>query len=381
MKILAVDIGTGTQDIFLFDSRFSPENGFKMVMPSATMMVRRKIKEATTNRKPILLTGEIMGGGPSSWAAEAHQKSGLPVYATPSAARSFNDDLDLVKEMGISIVSEDEAEKLPSDICRIEMKDFDIRIISSALANFGVSIADVDVVAIAVFDHGNAPRGISDRKFRFDYLDSRIRQENRLSAFAYPSYQLPADLTRMQAVANSCRGIECPVVIMDTAPAAILGTLFDPKVSNRERNMIVNIGNFHTLAFRMGAGRIEGVFEHHTGFLNCGKLDSILISLANGKLNNEMIFADHGHGALIYTDGDFPLDDPDFNIVVTGPRRNLLSRSKLKPYFAVPFGDMMLAGCFGLLAATADLLPQFSTEILSALNGQHSDVAPWDSDM
>lgn len=381
MKILAVDIGTGTQDIFLFDSRFSPENGFKMVMPSATMMVRRKIKEATTNRKPILLTGEIMGGGPSSWAAEAHQKSGLPVYATPSAARSFNDDLDLVREMGISIVSEDEAEKLPSDICRIEMKDFDIRIISSALANFGVSIADVDVVAIAVFDHGNAPRGISDRKFRFDYLDSRIRQENRLSAFAYPSSQLPADLTRMQAVANSCRGIECPVVIMDTAPAAILGTLFDPKVSNRERNMIINIGNFHTLAFRMGAGKIEGVFEHHTGFLNCGKLDSILISLANGKLNNEMIFADHGHGALIYTDGDFPLDDPDFNIVVTGPRRNLLSRSKLKPYFAVPFGDMMLAGCFGLLAATADLLPQFSTEILSALNGQHSDVAPWDSDM
>jgi len=381
LKILAVDIGTGTQDIFLFDSRFSPENGFKMVMPSATMMVRRKIKEATTNRKPILLTGEIMGGGPSSWAAEAHQKSGLPVYATPSAARSFNDDLDLVREMGISIVSEDEAEKLPSDICRIEMKDFDIRIISSALANFGVSIADVDVVAIAVFDHGNAPRGISDRKFRFDYLDSRIRQENRLSAFAYPSSQLPADLTRMQAVANSCRGIECPVVIMDTAPAAILGTLFDPKVSNRERNMIINIGNFHTLAFRMGAGKIEGVFEHHTGFLNCGKLDSILISLANGKLNNEMIFADHGHGALIYTDGDFPLDDPDFNIVVTGPRRNLLSRSKLKPYFAVPFGDMMLAGCFGLLAATADLLPQFSTEILSALNGQHSDVAPWDSDM
>lgn len=381
MKILAVDIGTGTQDIFLFDSRFSPENGFKMVMPSATMMVRRKIKEATTNRKPILLTGEIMGGGPSSWAAEAHQKSGLPVYATPSAARSFNDDLDLVREMGISIVSEDEAEKLPSDICRIEMKDFDIRIISSALANFGVSIADVDVVAVAVFDHGNAPRGISDRKFRFDYLGSRIRQENRLSAFAYPSSQLPADMTRMQAVANSCRGIECPVVIMDTAPAAILGTLFDPKVSNRERNMIVNIGNFHTLAFRMGAGKIEGVFEHHTGFLNCGKLDSILISLANGKLNNEMIFADHGHGALIYTDGDFPLDDPDFNIVVTGPRRNLLSRSKLKPYFAVPFGDMMLAGCFGLLAATADLLPQFSTEILSALNGQHSDVAPWDSDM
>jgi uncharacterized protein (DUF1786 family) len=43
MRILSVDIGTGTQDIFLFDSRVSVENGFKLVLPSPTMMVRRRI--------------------------------------------------------------------------------------------------------------------------------------------------------------------------------------------------------------------------------------------------------------------------------------------------------------------------------------------------
>ncbi len=94
MKILAIDIGTGTQDILLYDTRLHIENGYKLVVPSPTMIVRRRIKQATQEGKPVLLTGLIMGGGPSHWAAEDHIKAGLPLYATPSAARSFNDELD-----------------------------------------------------------------------------------------------------------------------------------------------------------------------------------------------------------------------------------------------------------------------------------------------
>ena len=36
MRILAVDAGTGTQDIFLFDSSGPPESSFKLIVPSAT---------------------------------------------------------------------------------------------------------------------------------------------------------------------------------------------------------------------------------------------------------------------------------------------------------------------------------------------------------
>ena len=32
MKILTVDVGTGTQDIFLYDSNLHIENGFKLVV-------------------------------------------------------------------------------------------------------------------------------------------------------------------------------------------------------------------------------------------------------------------------------------------------------------------------------------------------------------
>jgi len=59
--VLTVDIGTGTQDIFLFREGLILENGFKLVMPSPTMKVREKIQEATRLGEDILLTGVTMG--------------------------------------------------------------------------------------------------------------------------------------------------------------------------------------------------------------------------------------------------------------------------------------------------------------------------------
>jgi len=46
-------------------------------------------------------------------------------------------------------------------------------------------------VALAVLDHGAAPPNISDRQFRLDYPDAHNRTENRLSAFAFSSNQIP----------------------------------------------------------------------------------------------------------------------------------------------------------------------------------------------
>ena len=118
MRILCVDIGTGTQDIFLYDARLDLENGFKVVAPSPTMMVHRRLRQATQNGRPALLTGVTMGGGPSHWAVEAHIEAGYPVYATPDAARSFDDDLAMIGDMGIQIVAEDEVKGLPGDVQR-----------------------------------------------------------------------------------------------------------------------------------------------------------------------------------------------------------------------------------------------------------------------
>ncbi len=175
MKILAVDIGTGTQDILLFDPRLDVENAYKLVLPAPTMIMRRRLQQATRAQLPVLLTGVTMGGGPDQWAVEDHLSAGLPVYATPDAARTFNDDLDAVAKMGVRLISEAEALKLSPEVERFNFRDFDFPVIQDTFRNFGVKLDDLAAVAVAVFDHGAAPPDVSDRQFRFDYLDERIR--------------------------------------------------------------------------------------------------------------------------------------------------------------------------------------------------------------
>lgn len=369
MKILAVDVGTGTQDILLFDTRFDVENAYKMVLPAPTMIVHRRLQHATRERRAILLTGVTMGGGPSQWAAEAHARAGLPVFATPEAARTFNDDLSEVETMGVRVVSEDEAAALPSEVERLELRDFDPASLRRALAEFGVDLDDLAAVAVAVFDHGAAPPGISDRQFRFDYLDDRLRTQgrSRLSAFAFLPENIPPSMTRLRAVAESAKSMPVPLVVMDTAPAAVLGATYDPQVAALGQKIIANVGNFHTLAFRFGGDGIEGVFEHHTGLIDQASLEALLLALADGSLKHEDVFGSHGHGALVYNNTPMDILGLPGSLVVTGPRRAMLYRSTLRPYFSVPFGDMMIAGCFGLLAAAADLLPNLREPVMRAM--------------
>jgi uncharacterized protein (DUF1786 family) len=385
MKILTVDVGTGTQDIFLYDSNLDIENGFKLVLPSPTMMVHRQLKRMLPTRSPVLLSGHQMGGGPSAWAIEEYARAGIPVYMTPSAATTLNDELDKVEALGIRIISEDDAEKLPSAIQRLTLKDFDFHLLAKTFKDYGVLLHDLEAIAVAVFDHGNAPPGVSDRQFRFDYLDDQIRAKNSLSAFAFLAEDIPNIMTRLQSVADSAGELPCPLVVMDTAPAAVLGAGFDSVVAARKQKIICNIGNFHTLAFRLGEKGIEGVFEHHTGEIDLLKLEGLIRKLADGSLKHQDVFDDMGHGALMYSDEVFEFGGDDFDVVVTGPRRSMFqpthpSSRSLHPYFAVPFGDMMIAGCFGLLAATADVMPNLAEGIHRSLRGEQGHgVAPWDT--
>jgi uncharacterized protein (DUF1786 family) len=379
MKILCIDIGTGTQDIYLFDSRQEIENGYKLVLPSPTLMVNRKLKAAAQSGRSVLLTGVTMGGGPSQWGAKEVLTHGGKVYITEQAARTFNDDLEKVTADGYIIVSEDEADNLTDDILQVKLQDLDYETIERAFNLFDITLTDLNALAVAVFDHGAAPADISDRKFRFDYLDERIKQENSLSAFAYTRKNIPASMTRLQSVAASAINIETPLVVMDTAPAAVLGSLFDHQVRDIPQKIIVNIGNFHTLAFRLGPVGIEGLFEHHTGLIKRINLEDYLTGLADGSLSNNQIFDGHGHGALLYSKNKYEIPENPFGIIATGPRRGMLTGSKLKPYFPAPFGDMMITGCFGLLSAVGDVLPNLKDEIDARMNNNSNHTtSPWD---
>jgi hypothetical protein len=92
---------------------------------------------------------------------------------------------------------------------------------------------------------------------------------------------------------------------------------------------------------------------------------------------------------LVYDKTPLEFGNDNYDIVVTGPRRSMFTsdqktdiekKKALRPHFAVPFGDMMIAGCFGLLAATAEVLPELAEPIRASLRGSGGrGIAPWDA--
>ncbi|HEY1349000.1 MAG TPA: DUF1786 domain-containing protein [Ktedonobacteraceae bacterium] len=375
VRILAIDVGTGTQDILLFESEKTIENCFKLIMPSPTIIVAERIKRATALGQSLLLTGVTMGGGPCHWAARDHALAGYRVVVTEEAARTFDDDLTQVEKMGFEVIDQVQGQRCreAGELVHIEMQDFAAQAIITALQAFDVD-PRVDALAIAAFDHGAAPPGYSDRRFRFDFIEETVKRAPFPSAFAYVARQTPPALTRLRAVARSAaRYIELsgsrpdiPLLLMDTGSAAALGALEDALVREQRECILCNIGNFHTLAFHLLHGQIVGTFEHHTGEITRPQLEEFLLKLAAGTLTNEEIFNSSGHGALILPQasgdtGHFPF------LAVTGPRRELLRGSTLKRYEAVPHGDMMATGCYGLLRALANQHRELAPAIEPAL--------------
>ncbi len=363
MRILAVDMGTGTQDLLLFDSSGPVENSIKMVMPSATTIAAGRIRAATAARRAVLLTGVIQGGGPCHWALEDHVRSGCTAHATPEAARTFDDDLSRVEAMGVRIVGEDEASAL-SGVERIELRDLDLAAIRRALAAFDVSGA-FDGLALGCLDHGDSPPDYSDRLFRFDHLRRVVGRENDLRAFACLPDELPEYLTRARTMVACAEG-DAPIVFLDTGPAAALGALQDPRVAAADEQLVLNLGNMHALAFHLRGTRITSLYEHHTGQMSDEQIEDFTQRLVSGELAHEEVFGSKGHGVFYATDGAASKGGAPF-LAVTGPQRGRLRKSRLDPYFAAPHGDMMISGCFGLVCAFAARYAQHADEIERAL--------------
>jgi len=341
-RILAIDVGAGTQDILLWEAGQPMENNVKLVLPSWTTILARQVRAATHARRPVFMEGNLMGGGPLVSAMKRHMQAGLPVYATPRAALTVRDNLDQVREQGYTIVDEPPASP---DLLRLRTRDVDLAALAGALAPFGVALPET--VAVAVQDHGECLSG-SNRQFRFERWREFVERGGQILDLAYR--QPPACYTRMRAVQQDAPG----AVLMDTGPAALWGMLEDPLVAaHADAGFVaVNVGNQHALAVLLRRGRILGLFEHHTVLMTRETLVGLIERLRAGVLTNAEVFDAHGHGAFIspeYRPGSgFEL------VAVTGPQRHLLAG--LGYHFAAPYGDMMLTGCFGLVAATRRLL-------------------------
>lgn len=351
MKVLALDIGAGTEDILLYDDqRKSVENCIKMVLPSPSQIFAVKVEEATRLYKDLFVKGDIIGGGAFAFALRNHVEKGLRVVMTETTAYTIKNDLDEVRELGIKVVSGEEAPKdFSGEVLRI--KEVNLVKLEVFLAEFNETLSDVDVVAVAVQDHGVFPKGMSNRQFRIQKMMQLLKKNPVPESLAFREEEVPSCFLRMKsAVQASKRQLpKAKVLVMDTSPAAILGCLKDPSVEKADLVLAINVGNSHTMGAIISNRKIVGIVEHHTRSLSPAKIEKILIDFADGKLANKEVSDDGGHGLF------FLADPPGFSeiekVAATGPNRKILSKTRLSVHFVAPAGDVMMTGPIGLIEA------------------------------
>jgi uncharacterized protein (DUF1786 family) len=348
MKILALDIGTGTLDILLYDSRRNIENCVKLILPAPHLLFAAQVHDATRQQYDLFIQGDVIGGGALTSALRNHLKQELRVIMTEQAAYTVRNNLDAVRELGIETVRHPFTNFQGSTI---HLEEVLLTPIREFLSYFNEPLCDLDAIAVAVQDHGVFPRGTSNRQFRIQTMKTLLTHNPRPEHLAFIAEEIPTYFLRMRSAAQASRRhlSQVDIYVMDTSPAAILGCLVDIKGNDAAPVLVVNVGNGHTMAALVNKETIIGVMEHHTHLLTPQKLERLLMEFANGTLSDRVVFNDNGHG-LFYLD-----EPPGFSqietIAATGPNRAILSRTTLPIHYSAPGGDVMITGPIGLIEA------------------------------
>ncbi len=356
MKLLAIDVGAGTQDILFYDSSIEIANALKAILPSQPKLLASEVEKLTQLRKNIVVYGETMGGYPFGSAIKKHIEAGLKISMTPKAARTIRDDLDIVKRMNIDIISDETLIELVSKgYTQVKVGDLNLDALEAAFTPFGMDLSSIDGIAVAVQDHGEAPKGESERKFRFErLLKPGIKAGGSIEGFAFKTRHIPQEFTRMCAVDRLITERGFNGIVMDTGPAVLFGALEDEYLKTKDVVGVLNFGNQHTLGGIIKNNRLVAVYEHHTGLMDGSKAMKYLLALADENLTSEEIFNDRGHGAFVQERvGSKNIEA----LTILGPRKTEMKfSSQNNLHHAAPFGDQMMAGPAGLILVAQKLL-------------------------
>ncbi|MCX8175654.1 MAG: DUF1786 family protein [Candidatus Bathyarchaeota archaeon] len=351
MKILALDVGAGTKDVLLYDDSVSVENCVKLVLPSPSKVYAERVRQVTVKGRNLLVKGETVGGGVLTASILNHLRSGFKVVMTVEAAYTIRNRLEDVEAYGIKIVKdENELEKFDGEV--LELREITINLFATFLEKFNVKVLDVDFVGVGVQDSGVYPKGVENRRFRLQKMKEFLEKNPKVESLAFKGDEVPEFFLRMRSAVKAVKNQlpNAKVLVMDTAPAAILGCLTDFKVKDVKNVLTVNAGNAHTLFSLVLDGEVAGMLEHHTRKLDSGRVNWLVKGFLSGKLKDEDVFNDEGHG-LFYLENFKPLEVEKVMVAVTGPNRAVFSNINFKVYFPSPGGDVMMTGTFGLVEA------------------------------
>lgn len=342
MRILAIDVGTGTQDIMIYDTQKELENSIKLVLPSPHLYISQLIRQTEND---IYFTGEIMGGGKIKNTILEHMEKGYNVVMEPTCAKTIRDNISQVESYGIEIADENKDYK---DYTKIALGDINMGKLSEFLLEYDLEF-DIEKIAIAVQDHGYN-ENMGDRDFRFEKIREKVSKPISPLEFGFEG-DVPEYFTRMQAVRRQIKseGIDEIPLVMDTKFASIAGMCYDEVAESLNSFIVIDIGNGHTTAASIENGRIQGVFEHHTSSLTGESLERYIKRLASGEITHEEVYNDHGHGAHVLN----PISKIE-KVIVSGPKRELIEKTNLDWHHAAPGGDVMMTGTVGLIKTIQD---------------------------
>ena len=266
------------------------------------------------------------------WSCRARPyQAGFTVCSTASAASALHDNPAVVQSMGVQI-----AEQCPPGAVPVPLSDYSPEFFAGLLRQAGLPLPHL--VLAGCQDHGFHPNG--NRMGRMQAWTALLQSSALPANWIYE--QPPAQCTRLLALQKRTGG---PVA--DTGTCALLGALCVPEVmkrSWREGITIINVGNSHTVAALVYQGQVRGIYEHHTGMRTLQEYLADLEQFRRSWLPCEEVLAHGGHGTAF---GPYCEEAGGYEpTYILGPKREFLQG---QGQFLAPYGDMMLAGCFGLL--------------------------------
>ena len=343
-RFLILDIGAGTMDLLYYDTE--SDLHYKTVAKSPMLYVA---EQAASLPGDLLIIGKEMGGGPISQVLRQRAQEGEVLMSTSSAA-TVHHDLDKVRSLGITILEDRDAEKVLSDskYSVLYTGDLDTERLKHIVKGLGIPFS-FDVVGICAQDHGTPPEGVSHLDYRHTIFKASLDDNPFPHALLYRNNEVPASLNRLTSIADSAMILPTDeIYVMDSGMAAILGATMDHRATQKETVLTLDVATSHTVGAAIAGGEIAGFFEYHTRDITLERLESLVVELAEGKLEHTQILQEGGHGAYIRKAIGFQAVQI---IVATGPKRRLVENSRLSITFGAPFGDNMMTGTVGVLEA------------------------------
>ncbi len=126
--------------------------------------------------------------------------------------------------MGIRIVEDKTPEDFQGASLRIE--EINLSQLQGFFQEFE-SLLDVEVMAIAVQDHGVSLKGTISRRFRLQEMRELLEEDPRPESLDFMEGEIPPCFLRMKSTVEASKRQlpEALVLVMDTAPAAIVECL------------------------------------------------------------------------------------------------------------------------------------------------------------